>query len=235
VTEVEIAGRGSGGLLSTVRDRFPHIDVVILTSLGTVEAAIEGLDGGARRILLEPVDEAELLRTIASLFEARGSQDLEPFTFGRTLVLPNDLTVVSAVGREICQIAVRAGHEELFGFALRAILGEAIPNAIIHGNLGVDRDLEQEEPGIIERRMRDERYSRRKLRVDYTIDEREARIRIEDEGDGFDWKTGIDPTEESRLLALHGRGIFLIRELADEVEWEGRGNVVRIVKRVDGG
>jgi serine/threonine-protein kinase RsbW len=59
-------------------------------------------------------------------------------------------------------------------------------------------------------------------------------IEVADEGDGFDATRVSDPTEPERLLTPGGRGVFLMRRLVDEVHYNERGNVVRLVVRGSG-
>ena len=55
---------------------------------------------------------------------------------------------------------------------------------------------------------------------------------IVDEGAGFDWKASPDPTDEGAgLFEAHGRGILLSRLQFDTLEYQGPGNIVRVVKR----
>ena len=53
---------------------------------------------------------------------------------------------------------------------------------------------------------------------------------ISDEGEGFDWNAIPNPLEENRILNSCGRGIFLSRLIFDEMEYQGKGNAVRIRK-----
>jgi serine/threonine-protein kinase RsbW len=46
---------------------------------------------------------------------------------------------------------------------------------------------------------------------------------IEDEGKGFDFSNLPDPTEPENIEKLGGRGIFLMRQLSDEVKFEEGG------------
>ncbi len=52
--------------------------------------------------------------------------------------------------------------------------------------------------------------------------------RIDDEGGGFDPTTIPDPTEAGELLKDHGRGVFIIRKLADRVDFDFSGKGSRI-------
>ena len=51
---------------------------------------------------------------------------------------------------------------------------------------------------------------------------------IEDEGNGFDSGRVVDPTLPENLKKESGRGIFLIRKLADEVTFSNGGRKIQI-------
>jgi len=58
----------------------------------------------------------------------------------------------------------------------------------------------------------------------------EVSITVRDEGKGFDSRTVLDPTRLENLLFTHGRGIYLMKTLMDEVSFEEGGSVVRMRK-----
>jgi serine/threonine-protein kinase RsbW len=58
----------------------------------------------------------------------------------------------------------------------------------------------------------------------------EVSITVRDEGKGFDSSTVPDPTFRENLLFTHGRGIYLMKALMDEVFFEENGSVVRMRK-----
>ena len=89
-------------------------------------------------------------------------------------------------------------------------LREALLNAIIHGN--------REDPH---------------KHVYVTIlcgTEGEVAITIRDEGAGFDSNSVLDPTAPEQVMSAHGRGIYLMRALMDEVSFEEGGTVVYMRK-----
>lgn len=51
---------------------------------------------------------------------------------------------------------------------------------------------------------------------------------VHDQGAGFDFDHVPDPTEEENLEKSEGRGIFLIRHLADEVKYTDNGATIEI-------
>ena len=49
-----------------------------------------------------------------------------------------------------------------------------------------------------------------------------------DQGPGFDYDTLPDPTAPENLEKIGGRGIFLMKHLADEVKFENEGRTVQL-------
>lgn len=62
-------------------------------------------------------------------------------------------------------------------------------------------------------------------------EERGMLIVIRDPGEGFDPKSIPSPVHGQNLFSLHGRGIFLINQLADDVRYEKGGTEIHI--RID--
>jgi serine/threonine-protein kinase RsbW len=96
--------------------------------------------------------------------------------------------------------------EALFGPIVLTVC-ESVSNAISHGN---GHDINK----LVEIRV-----------------ERDANsicIEIEDEGAGFDVHDIPDPTEANNIKNERGRGIFIIRNLADDVEFSNNGSLVKI-------
>ena len=99
-------------------------------------------------------------------------------------------------------------HEE----GIEIALGEALANAVIHGN----HENPEKQVHVTCRCSMDG----------------EVVITLRDEGKGFDSDAVPDPTEPQRLLLSHGRGLHLMRALMDEVSFEENGTVVRMRKRM---
>jgi serine/threonine-protein kinase RsbW len=51
---------------------------------------------------------------------------------------------------------------------------------------------------------------------------------VKDNGRGFDFDNLPDPTSPENIEKENGRGIFLMRSLADEIEFDDHGRVVNI-------
>ena len=98
------------------------------------------------------------------------------------------------------------GSESDIDMALR----EALANAVIHGN-GDDSCKSV--------------YVTCRCYLDG-----EVSITVRDQGRGFDSNSVLDPTLLENLLFTHGRGIYLMKTLMDEVAFEEGGSVVRMRK-----
>jgi serine/threonine-protein kinase RsbW len=125
------------------------------------------------------------------------------------LELPSDLRVIEAA---VAYLADRLHADAFRGSRLelnfRVGLSEALANAVLYGNRG--------DPSKC-------------VRVEVTLDERSIALRVIDQGSGFDPDAVPDPTLPENLERPGGRGLFLLRELMDEVEYNDRGNAVRLV------
>jgi serine/threonine-protein kinase RsbW len=127
------------------------------------------------------------------------------------LALPSEVAAISpAVDRLMlliknCRCA--PGNETDIEIALR----EALENAVIHGN--------HEDP-------------RKHVYVSCRCDaEEEVSIIVRDEGQGFDSNALPDPTAPGAIESSHGRGIYLMKALMDEVDFEDGGAVVHLRKK----
>ena len=54
---------------------------------------------------------------------------------------------------------------------------------------------------------------------------------MEDEGEGFNVQDIPDPCDPANLFKSSGRGVLLIYNIMDEVEYNAQGNRVKMVKR----
>ena len=115
-----------------------------------------------------------------------------------------ELPLVEALVDKVCnELGV---NEDFYGNVLIAVT-EAVNNAIEHGN------------------QRSE-----KLSVEVAVGDakEEFCFSVEDSGNGFDFTNLPDPTAPENILKENGRGIFLMKNLADELVFENGGRKVNI-------
>ncbi|WP_372774533.1 ATP-binding protein [Mangrovibacterium sp.] len=56
---------------------------------------------------------------------------------------------------------------------------------------------------------------------------------VQDEGEGFDYNNVPDPTKKENLKNEGGRGLFLIRNLVDEVNFKNNGSTIQLKFNID--
>lgn len=126
--------------------------------------------------------------------------------------------------------------------AIRIALREMLINAIEHGNLEIDFDmksaaLEQGEYfDLVSRRQNMPEFKSRRVQVLYTLDHSKVEYCITDQGPGFDTRKMLQQGVEdsNREMLAHGRGLHMTRAAFDLVEYNEKGNSVRLVRRFPG-
>ena len=97
--------------------------------------------------------------------------------------------------------------EGLYGKVLVATI-EAANNAMVHGN---------------------KLNAEKTVKVEITKGKDRIEIYVEDQGDGFDYMRIPDPTAPENIENIHGRGVFLMKQLSDEVNFYKKGTKVQIL------
>jgi serine/threonine-protein kinase RsbW len=82
---------------------------------------------------------------------------------------------------------------------------EAVNNAITHGNKANPQKL---------------------VDVEIEFENDEIKITVTDEGQGFRPEKIPDPTKPENIEELSGRGVFLMKKLADSIKFNEKGNSV---------
>jgi serine/threonine-protein kinase RsbW len=98
-------------------------------------------------------------------------------------------------------------NDDIYGNILVAVT-ESVNNAIVHGN---------------------KEDKNKNVHLELNIEDGLLRFSVEDEGAGFDYTQLPDPTSPEYLETLGGRGIYLIRHLADEVKFADQGRKVALI------
>jgi serine/threonine-protein kinase RsbW len=124
--------------------------------------------------------------------------------------LPSDLTLMDGVLQYLLERVAKLGLIAPERSNLFIALDEAFVNAVKHGNKNDPTKL---------------------VRIGAELSPKEASFTIEDEGEGFDVQTIPDPCDPANLFKSSGRGVLLIYNIMDEVEYNAQGNRVKMVKR----
>ncbi len=143
---------------------------------------------------------------------------------------PQDVDNLARVLSQVCPDPLRT---------LQGLL-ELLTNAVEHGNLGLTYNektvlvekmqLEQE----IERRLLLEEQLHRYGTLKFYRSDREIRLHIQDEGNGFDFEKYLT-FDQNRIFDNHGRGIAMSKlQFFDDLQYMGCGNEVEAIVKLDG-
>ena len=127
-------------------------------------------------------------------------------TFERSI--PSVLSEIDGLTEGVQAFLAHAVADEDLSFRVALVTSEAVMNALEHGN-ALDPDR------------------RAHLRIE-TGPEGGVVVTVTDEGPGFDPDGVPDPLRHDGLLADGGRGVFLMRELSDEVRFTHGGRCVEL-------
>ena len=128
--------------------------------------------------------------------------------------VPSELSQVHKASSQALSFLEPLRLSEAAIFDVRLCLEEALVNAIKYGN-------QQKKELLVD--------------MDVEYDDKELRIRIEDQGSGFEPEKLPDCTKGDNQFDNHGRGVYLMRQLMDAVSYNNKGNSLLMVKSLTKG
>src|SRR5579862_3244326 len=139
------------------------------------------------------------------------AHDGSKFDLKLSVTLAADRDAVDPVVRSVMEVVRETkcafGREDDIELALT----EALANAVVHGA--------RNDPSKI-------------VECDVACDQHQGiLIVVRDPGPGFDPANVPDPCQGENIYSHHGRGIFLINQLMDEVRFHKNGTEIHMIKR----
>ena len=125
-----------------------------------------------------------------------------------TLQLASQIDSITLMENFIDELSVKYGFSDEIYANVLTCLSEAVINGIVHGN-----------------RQSPEKKVYINLEV---IEDKRLIFTISDEGEGFDFNNLPDPTDPENLENLTGRGVFIIKKLADQCIFNSKGNELEL-------
>ena len=150
------------------------------------------------------------------------------------MTLGNDFSLVTPVALSLVETSLSFYDPRRTVVTLGLV--EIITNAIEHGSLGISYEEKREALrssvfyDLAHDRASMAPWRDRVVRVRSLVDPTEGmvRYRVEDEGDGFDWRNLPDPFNQSNLGARHGRGILMATHAFQALRYNEKGNIVTL-------
>ncbi len=137
--------------------------------------------------------------------------DFSNFSETVQISFPSRLDYVPVVVSYLTEVAARLKLIDADESNFPVVVDEALTNAVVHGNRSDHGKL---------------------VHVRATFTPHRLEVAVRDEGQGFDYDLLPNPLEKDNLHRTHGRGIFLIRSLVDELRFNEAGNEIILVQTV---
>jgi serine/threonine-protein kinase RsbW len=123
----------------------------------------------------------------------------------KEISIQSSISNISIIENIIDEISIELSIvTEQYGNILIAVI-ESVTNAIMHGNKSDESKL---------------------VKLVFTVEDNVLVVTVSDEGTGFNYDNLPDPTKADNVEKPDGRGVFLMRHLADEVLFERDGATV---------
>jgi serine/threonine-protein kinase RsbW len=202
-------------LLSEIKRKRLMVPVVVSSEEGQQPGVVKAFKMGAANFLRLPYNKEELRDIVEKTlsYKLRFVDDLKILPYVREKIdfeLPSDVTLMNGVLQYLIERVSKLGLIKPERSNLFVALDEAFVNAVKHGNRNDPTKL---------------------VRITAELSSKEARFTVEDEGDGFNIQEIPDPCDPSNLFKASGRGVLLIYNIMDEVQYNERGNRLTMVKR----
>jgi serine/threonine-protein kinase RsbW len=125
-----------------------------------------------------------------------------------TLQLASKIDSITLLENFIDELNVKYNFSDEVYANVLTCLSEALINAILHGN------AQNPEKKVY-------------INLEVIVNKRLV-FTVTDEGNGFDFNNIPDPTAPENLENLSGRGIFIIKKLADQCIFNSKGNELEL-------
>ncbi len=232
-------------LLKCVHERQLGIPVVVMTSKGSEQIAMEALRSGAANYVIKKNMVLDLPAIIETVMRSQHSAEMESQLLASLshaefrFTISNERSLINAAIRFIQDASFRFGKLPISERTRLGIgLEEALTNSMIHGNLNVSSELRQDGSNayeqLIAQRKNERPYSDRKLDILVRFEPEQLTCHICDQGAGFDVMSVPDPTDPETMMRPSGRGMLLIRSFMDDVFYNDKGNQITLCKKLPG-
>jgi len=202
-------------LLSEIKRKRLMVPVVVSSDQAQQPGVVKAFKMGAVNYLRSPYDKEELCSIVEKTlaYKLRFVDDLKVLPYVHEKIefeLPSDVSLMNGVLQYLIERVAKLGVIKPERSNLFIALDEAFVNAVKHGNKNDPTKL---------------------VRITAELSAKEARFTVEDEGEGFDVDQIPDPRDPENLFKSSGRGVLLIYNIMDKVEYNARGNRLTMVKR----
>jgi serine/threonine-protein kinase RsbW len=194
---------------------FPQVIPMVILESCDQQCEHRLLSVGVHRIMLPPFEQIDLASEIANVAPNVPSFKRHPDLMYRgqlrlDFLIPSDLSYVLGINYKISMLLREFGFPQQDSrINIPLACDEAITNAIIHGNKS---------------------HPDKKVNIQIYISNSRFRMRVRDQGDGFDFDSLADPRKGDNVHRSSGRGVFLIRNIMNTADYKEGGCVLELEK-----
>lgn len=201
--------------LRSCKLEYPQLNYLLILEACDPASLLRFQSLGVQNVLLPPYEAVSLSKEITTALPNIPQFQRHPDLTNRGMIrldflLPSDLSYVLGVNYLISLLLKEFGYPAAdFRINIPLACDEALTNAILHGN--------RSDP-------------RKKVNVHIYVSSSRFKIRIKDQGEGFDVASLADPTTGRNLMRPSGRGVYLMQTIMDKVTYTEGGKSVELEK-----
>jgi len=245
VTDLQMPVMDGIELCAQVKREHPHVPVLLTTGVGSEALAVDALKAGAASYVPKNRLADSLVETVEQVLAISGRQRIKERMLTQSMEsryrfeLTNDPNLISAtidlLTMEMEAVGIAGGAEQR---QASIALEEAMLNAMFHGNL----ELNSNQVQLARRAFHDGRvskevesraysapFSHRRLFVTLELSKQKVKMRVRDQGRGYDIKGHLKNACELKQFSgsgESGRGLTLINSFSDKVQFDKEGNEI---------
>jgi CheY-like chemotaxis protein/anti-sigma regulatory factor (Ser/Thr protein kinase) len=239
--DVQLAKSAGLELITEIKKLYADVPVILLTGFRGADAAGDALKAGASTCVSTARLWRSLIPTVESMLQLAQTYGNRRRTLSNLhwtemrFELDNE---THAIGPLVRNLQDQIGSMQLLPDAdllqIGVALHESLLNAICHGNLELDSALEQEDEQLFQELAATRRiqwpYCDRKVIVDASFNRDRAKFVIRDGGPGFQPEQFAGRADTNNVPSPRGRGLVLIHNFMDEVNFNSVGNEITLIK-----
>jgi serine/threonine-protein kinase RsbW len=201
--------------LRQVKLDYPQVNYVLMLGKCDQPSHLRFQSLGIQNTIMEPFDDVSLKSEIATALPNVPQFKRHPDLMKRGMVrfdflIPSDLAYVLGINYMISMLLKEFAFPPTdCRINVPLACDEALTNAIIHGNKS---------------------EADKKVSVHIYVSSSRFKMRVKDQGAGFDVDKVADPLEGENVMRSSGRGIYLMRSIMDSVKYKEGGRVVELEK-----
>ena len=246
ITDIDLPGKSGFELLKIVKETKENLPVVILSGIKTFDNTIKAVKNGAIDFISKPFDlksvqkvvEKILKKQVLSAEKDQVFENLNILKMGfEFITLELNPDILASELANILQKMHFSDDNETKQFEL--VFLETLINAIEHGNLELSSSIKDvslikltEYEKLKEERLQDPYYSNRKIFIELECSKDRFCFKVEDQGNGFDWKNYVHSSLKLSNINTesYGRGFNIIHHIIDKVDFNEVGNQIILIK-----